>query len=126
MALRRARRDVEECLDISRVLDRSDTLFSSQLLLARIDAAEGKIVGAVQRLGQLQEHITGDIQLAEVHYWLWKIADGGAETDNREENRSTALRLYTKMYKLIRKPDYRRRIDELTATATPENGNAPE
>jgi hypothetical protein len=128
------------------VLKKFDTLFSSQVLLARIDAAEGKGEVAVGRLSQIREHITDEGQLAEVHYWLWKLVpalpssptllqDGTANSSviekgmQAEQHRLQALRLYQALLARISKHEYVMRIEEIMASApafTPENRNATE
>jgi tetratricopeptide (TPR) repeat protein len=141
MCLRAAREHAEECLAISRELSKPDTLFISQVLLARIEAAEGRGDVALQRLYTMLQEATDDEQRAELHYWLWKllllppllqgrVGEGStadavqpAETPSQsppeaggeagEEHRLEALRLYQHLLAKTPKHDYRKRIEEL-------------
>jgi tetratricopeptide (TPR) repeat protein len=109
ISLRTAREAAEESLLISRELSKPDTLFSSQVLLARIDVAESRADVASQRLNALLEETTDDNQCAELHYWLWKIDGSSKHSDHQAE----ALRLYQVL--LVKTPNhgYRKRIEEL-------------
>ncbi len=123
ISLRTAREDAEECVAISTELQKPDTLFSGNVLLARLDAAEGRRDGAMQRLnGMLHDAAEptpsgenaedpsegGDEEHAELHYWLWKLA-----LDPGVEHRAEALRLYEQLLAKTPKYDYRKRIEEL-------------
>ncbi|MCB9216842.1 MAG: tetratricopeptide repeat protein [Candidatus Kapaibacterium sp.] len=123
LSLRTARERAEECLSISRELSKPDTLSSSQILLGRIDAAEGDRDAAVHRLNVLLDEAGDREQQAELHYWLWKLT--ATDTDHRVES----LRLYQSLIEQTPTHAYGQRIDQLTTTpesTTPEADDATE
>jgi serine/threonine protein kinase/tetratricopeptide (TPR) repeat protein len=107
MSLRAAGEAAAESQSIAQELSKPDTLFSSQVLLARIKAAGGGTDVAMQRLYGLLEEATDDDQRAELRYWLWKL---GAVS-----HAATALGLYKTLYANTPKHEYKKRIDELRA-----------
>lgn len=110
IALQDARRNADECLAISREIARPDTIFRSRLLLARIEAAEGDREVAVRCLYDMLEEAADDEQRAELHYWLWKLADAN------DEDRREALIRYERLVEKAPKHVYRQRIEELNGT----------
>jgi len=107
--LRRARELAEECLAISEELSKPDTLFSSEILLARITGAEGHPDVAAGRLLELLPNVDDDDLQAELHYRLWKLGAGGDDHGGR------ALQLYRRLFERTPNDDYRRRIEELAS-----------
>lgn len=103
-----ARQDAQECLDLSRSISKPDTEFGSQVLLARITAAEGEVAAALQTLEQLLSTLADDAEKADVHYWLWKMDKNGSK-----HHRDEALHLYQKLYQDTRTQQYRQRMEEL-------------
>jgi tetratricopeptide (TPR) repeat protein len=156
MSLQAARESAEECVAISEELSKPDALFSSRVLHARIEAAEGGRDVAVQRLQQMLEKATDDEQRAELHFWLCKLLlpplhkgrvgvgstadavqdaetpsqsppEAGGEEGKEEVHRTEALRLYRQLVKRTPKHEYKQRIEELTAdTSTPGATDAAE
>jgi tetratricopeptide (TPR) repeat protein len=121
VSLAYARKCAEECLAISREASKHDTLFDSQLFLARIDAAEGNTEIALPRLSRMLEEAGNDAQLADVHYRLFKLD----RSPKRRDHRAEALLLYRTLVEKEPMTEFHRRIAELTATAT-EASDAPE
>jgi tetratricopeptide (TPR) repeat protein len=115
-----AREDAEECRVISEELSKPDTLFSSNILLAQLDAAEGDRDRADERLRAMLDDAAGDDPRAELHYWLWKL--NVAEGDHQAE----AVSLYQMLLEKTPKHDYRKRIEELTAPTSMEASDATE
>ncbi len=136
MSLRVAREQAEECVSISEELSKADTLFNGRILLARIEAAEGRRDVALQRLTGLLEEATTPTpaledsghpseermgQCAELHYRLWKLSATDAD------HRSEAEQLYAALFERIPKHDYRVKLEELRAarsTPSPEADDA--
>jgi len=127
MSLRVARASAEECISISDQLGKPDTQLHARLLLARVDAAEGRIDVAAQQLGALLAEATNDEQRVWLHFWLWRIGYRVQGAEETELHRREALRLCTDLYGKISGHAYHQIIDELTANATPtEASDAPE
>jgi tetratricopeptide (TPR) repeat protein len=126
-----AREDAEECIQISEELFKPDTLFPSHILLARIDAAEGNVALATQKLEAMLAETTEEEQIADLHYWLWKIGDGNRVPgpgvrdsdagDSLPGPRSPdpVLTMYEKLYSRIPKFEFRKRIAELKGERIP-------
>jgi hypothetical protein len=89
-------------------------------VLARIEAAEGDVGGAVEQLGAMLAEATDDDQQAELHYWLWKFGLRTQDSGLREENRGEALRLYGELYERVPKYEFKKRIDELSNSTDSE------
>jgi hypothetical protein len=66
VCLQRAREAAEECVAISRELSKAGTLFSSQVLLARIIAADGSTDSALESLGAMLSAAEDKEQHAEL------------------------------------------------------------
>lgn len=109
MSIHCARATAEECGAISEDLHTTGTLLRVRILLARIEAVEGRTDNALQQLTDLLVEATDDEQCAQLHYWLWKTGGG-------EESRDTALRLYRALFEKIPNHDYTQRINELAAS----------
>jgi tetratricopeptide (TPR) repeat protein len=120
VCLQRARACAEECVTISEELQKPDTLFGGRVLLARIEAVEGRVDVAVEQLGAMLSEASEDEQRAELHYWLWKI-EGSAD------GRAEVLLLYTGLFEKTPKHDYQQRIAELSGTtnSTPSTADMP-
>jgi tetratricopeptide (TPR) repeat protein len=118
ISLRMVREDAEECLAISKEISNPETLFISNLILARLNAAEGDTQGATKRLRAMLAEAGDDEQRVELHYWLWKLIGG--------DHRTEALQLYRILAEKTPKHEYSKRIEELTATPSTEATNAPE
>jgi tetratricopeptide (TPR) repeat protein len=134
-SLRHARECAVECLAISRETSKQDTLFDSQIFLARIDAAQGERDFALKRLSMMLDEVNEEEQRAELHYRFWKISlsrplfageEGVAYRSGVRSHRTEALRLFRELLTRLPKHVYRKRIDELTAMTPTENSNAPE
>jgi tetratricopeptide (TPR) repeat protein len=128
LALQIAGESVRECAEIAMQLQRPDKLFESQLLLARFDAAEGRLDVALQGLTAMLNDAANDQQSAELHYWLWRISRAAEKEGRIEEievHRVEALQLYEALYVKTPMDNYRTRIEELRAAAsTSETTNA--
>jgi tetratricopeptide (TPR) repeat protein len=130
-ALLEARANAEECVRISGEISRPDTLFSARVLLSRIDAAEGNTALAAEKLEAMLAEATEEEQIADLHYWLWKIGGGdrvpGTGTrdsdagDSLPGSRSPdpVLTMYEKLYARIPKFEFRKRIAELRGERVP-------
>ncbi|MCB9216846.1 MAG: tetratricopeptide repeat protein [Ignavibacteria bacterium] len=105
--LRAVRTQAGECLEISRELSMPETIFSAEIALARLAAAEGSPEAGVNRLNEMLSGVTDDEQRSELHYWIWKLDPNGTD------HRSQALDLYRSLFAGIPKYIYRVRIDEL-------------
>ncbi len=103
-----ARQDAQECLVLSRSISKPDTEVISQVLLARITAAEGEVGTALQTLEQLLSTLTDDAEKADVHYWIWKIDNNGSQ-----HHRDQALILYQNLYQNTHTQEYRERVEKL-------------
>ncbi len=115
-----ARKYAAECVAISTEIQQLDTVYSGQMLLARIAVAEGDAAGATASLQRIVAQASDDEQQAELHYLLWKLA--AADSDHRLE----ALRRYEALLESSPKPAYRDRIDELSTTPPTEQHDAPQ
>ncbi len=106
--LEQAREIATESIAISEELAKPDTLFTAKLLLARIDAGEGSPDTARARLRRMLQRTNDDVESAEAHYWLWKLA-----LDRDVDHRASAERLFADL--LARGPhaEVRRRLEEL-------------
>ncbi len=113
LALQCARRDAEECLAISTHLHKPDTQFASQLLLARVESAEGSVGDGLRRLEELLEQVSDDAERADLNYWQWRLSS------DREANRSEAMRLYQQLFEKAPKHVYRTRLAEMGAAIEP-------
>jgi tetratricopeptide (TPR) repeat protein len=140
-SLREARENAEECVRISQEIGKPDTLFSGRVLLARIDAAEGNVAQAAEKLEAMLAEATDEEQIADLYYWLWKIDPGLSFPRTRESrpqdsdwpdldsrvrgndiegtHRSEALRLYESLYSRIPKFEFVKRIAELKGEHVP-------
>ncbi len=115
MSLRQARAHAEECVSTSGEIAKPDMLFSGQVLLARIEAADGDHGTAEQRLGELLKQAEDNEQRAELHYWLWRLGDRRQDVGGRGEHGGEALRLYRALFEKAPKYEYKQRIEELQA-----------
>ncbi len=120
LSLHAAREIAEESLAISRELSKGDALLSSQVVLARITAAEGDVEQARQQLATLIDEVNDREHRAELYYRLWKLRSTDAN------HRAEALRLYQSLIEHTSKQEYRTRIHELTASTTPEAADSAE
>jgi tetratricopeptide (TPR) repeat protein len=108
-----ARAHAEECLKISTEISKSETLFSSQLVLARITAAEGMVAEAIDQMEQMLDEESEDQHRAELHYWLSTLA----EAATAQEHRQQALALYRRLYEQVPIHEVNKRILELESEA---------
>ncbi len=106
-ARNRARAFAEECDEIASEFDNSRFHNQSQLLLARIDDADGRTKQAGERMKALLPEVTNPVQLAECYYWLWTF------DKEDEHHRTTALRLYTDLSDVSQTREVQKRIEEL-------------
>ncbi len=113
--LQKARDNAEECIRLSQDLSKPDTVFESQILLARIDHAEGRVARAVERLEALASEADDEEQLAETHYWLWKSQD----SESGRTHAIHATSLLEKLHLSTGKFEYRKRIAELRGERVP-------
>jgi len=107
IAVDHARTCTEECIAISDDLSKPDTMFDGRVHLARIEAAEGRIDVASQRLYEMLENAADDAQRAELHYRLWKLDERG--------HAAQAVALYKALYAATPNHEHLKRIEELTA-----------
>jgi tetratricopeptide (TPR) repeat protein len=138
--LAEARENAKECVRISEEIGKPDTIFSGCILLARIDAAEGNTALATETLEALLAEATDEEQLADLHYWLWKIGGGdrGPGSVIRGENDAApgprspepgprhaeeALRQYEALYSRIPKFEFVKRIAELKGERIPQSAD---
>jgi tetratricopeptide (TPR) repeat protein len=112
VCLDRARDRASECLQISSELRKPDTLFSSRVLLARIDAATGKRTAAIEALLKLLEDVEGHAQRAEI---LYRLSEIDSSASARQQHAEKALALYTELWSKTPNHEFRERIDELNA-----------
>ncbi len=105
--LARARAYVEESLEMSREINKLDTVVLATNLLARIDMEEGKRDAAADRLRAMLD-IDGDEYRAEIHYTLFDMGF-------IEPHRTEALQLYRELSKHVPKPEFLARIERLSA-----------
>ncbi len=110
--LREARENSSECIRISEVIGRQTTFFSGRVVLARIDAAEGNIPLANKQLEAMLAEATDEEQIADLHYWLWKISE-------MDSNHQEALTRYSVLYERIPKFEFVKRIAELKGERIP-------
>jgi len=115
MSVQRARECAEECVAISEELHNPNMLFNANVLLARIEAAEGRTDVAVHRLTRMLDEAAEDEQRAELHYRMWRAEDGGRRTEEWEAHRDEAVRLYTELSEKTPMHAYHQRIEELKA-----------
>jgi tetratricopeptide (TPR) repeat protein len=107
MCLRYARECAEESIAICDELSIPDILFNARVLLARIDAAEGRRDVASQRLRTMLEDASNDAQRADLHYQLWKLGESNHAVPS--------LALYQSLYAATPNHEYHKRIEELRA-----------
>ncbi len=107
-----ARGYIEECLAISLRLSNDSLLFAPTVLIARIDAAEGNTTLATEKLEAMLTEVTDEEQIADLHYWLWKIA-------RRDPNKREALTRHTELYDRVPRFEFRKRIAELKGERIP-------
>jgi tetratricopeptide (TPR) repeat protein len=115
-----ARKNAAECLDLSEEFKLLDNIYLSQVLLARCDAADGENDLAIKKLQAMLSGTKDEEQIADLHYWLWKIA---SENNHKAE----ALSRYESLWTRIPKFEFAKRIAELREEPIPrevdENGN---
>jgi tetratricopeptide (TPR) repeat protein len=81
---------------------------TAALVLARIDAAAGNIDAAREECERLLTTAVDDGELAEPHYWLWKL-----EIDAAIDHRAEAERHFAELYRRIPRHEYRLKLEEL-------------
>jgi hypothetical protein len=142
-----ARQSAEECMRISEELGKPDTLFSSRILPARCDAAEGNVALATEKLEAMLAKATDEEQIADLHYWLWKIEEQnlvavtfksrsrseetpGEQNDIHRDLKVTATNHgdaavagYTALYSKSPKFEFRKRIAELKGERIPKSAD---
>jgi hypothetical protein len=106
-------------MHLSKEISKPDTLFPSRVLLARIDAAEGNIALATEKLEAMLAEATGEEQIADLHYWLWKISSGDRDPGSRHAQE--ALQRYEALYSRIPKFEFRKRTAELRGERVPKS-----
>lgn len=111
---REARENAVESLRIREELQNPDTIFSGSVLLACIDAAEGHVTLAIEKLEAMLAEATDEERIADLHYWLWNIEGSAVGTHHAE-----ALTRYTSLYSRIQKFEFRKRIAELKGERIP-------
>jgi tetratricopeptide (TPR) repeat protein len=117
-ALLEARENAEEGLRISEELSKPDTIYLGRVLLARIDAAEGNVALATEKLEAILAETTDEEQIAELHYWLWKI-----NPDSGTRSPEPVLAMYVKLYSGIPKFQFVKRIAELKGERVPRSAD---
>ncbi|MDP4198916.1 MAG: tetratricopeptide repeat protein [Bacteroidota bacterium] len=114
--LQAARSLAEESVSISQQVAKQDALFLASILLARIDAAEGNLPTALKTLEIMLSKTTDGEQIADLHYWLWKM---GSERPVRSTHHDDALARYESLYLRIPKFEFLRRIADLRGQRIP-------
>ena len=136
--LREARENAEECLRISRELEKPGTTFLSQILLARISAMEEDLNHGIAAIESMFAETTDEEQIAELHYWLWSVStssvqrqdEGSLETGagpRREfiaQHGTAALDRYTSLFSNTPRFEFRKRIAELQGEPVPESADS--
>lgn len=102
---------VVEGIALARHVGRRLARFRGELLLARIEHADGRSDEAVQRLQTLLDDATTDAEKAAVHYGLWSMDDGLMHGRR-------ALDLYRVLAVRTPNVEYRRRLRELQQAAS--------
>ncbi len=97
-------------------MSNGDLVFSAELLLIRIDSAEGDRERALQKLQEMLAEAADEEQMAELHYWLWKI---GEETEHKNEAQSR----YESLWQRIPKFEFLKRIAELRGEPIPHSAD---
>jgi tetratricopeptide (TPR) repeat protein len=116
--LRDARRLLADAIRHARTIDSDAALSAGTILLARIDAAEGKVERACSRLEELLAEDLAAEQCADLHYWLWRFGRSTGEDDEyAHEHAAEALRRYSELPLVAGSRERRLRIEELTAAA---------
>ena len=106
---------VEKMLAISREIEKGDTIFNARVLRARIVEAEGRGEAACTELQSMLTNVEDEpLQLAVLHYWLWKYT---AEPSASEEHRGEAARLYRVLFDERPYDKYRRTLRELESAS---------
>jgi tetratricopeptide (TPR) repeat protein len=118
LSLEEARRQAEECAEISSRLRHSNALWATRLLIARIDAAEGDPDAAIRKLHTLLGESADDDLRAELYYYLWSIHSSYhpvsiGDQGSAELYRTEALRLFEDLFEKTPYENYRQRIEEL-------------
>ncbi len=103
-----ARENAEECKRISAELQKPDTLRTSTVVLARLDAEEGNADAARAGLTELMSRARSESDRANCHYWLWKL-----ELDPDVDHRGEAERLYHASMETNPDDHSRQRLEEL-------------
>lgn len=111
--LEQAREYVAEALQIGEGMSSADTLFIGQVLLARIDAAEGHITIATGKLEAMLAETSDEEQTADLHYWIWKISAAAS-------HRNEAITLLASIFERIPTFEFRKRLAELRGEPEPQ------
>jgi tetratricopeptide (TPR) repeat protein len=114
--LKNARERATEIITISEHNSKKEVFFHANILLARIDAAEGNNALATEKLESMLDGTTNEEQIADLHYWLWKI---GEESNHKCE----ALDRYESLWERIQKFEFRKRIAELKGERIPKSAD---
>lgn len=105
--LTEARSVQREAMQIAKAIENKELEFHSDLLMAQVEAAEGMIAPARQRLHHLLKlHPEADEQ-AEICYFIHQI-------EGSEKHREKSLKLFQKLFSETPKFIYKKRIDDLT------------
>ena len=119
VSLQRARKSAEESLTISRAISKPDTIHVARIVLARIDAVEGKSEQAIRDLMEMLESADSDSHRAELHYRVWKIASAHGDVTleatsvTPDEHRLQSLQIYHKLLESSPTYETRVRIEEM-------------
>jgi tetratricopeptide (TPR) repeat protein len=103
-----ARENSEECKRISTELQKPDTLRTSTVLLAQLDAQDGNAESARDGLLDLLAVARNESDTANCHYWLWKL-----ELDPEVDHRGEAERIYSALMESDPDDDSKQRLEEL-------------
>ncbi len=80
-------------------------IFKGKVLSVKIAFALGK-EDAPYRLEEMLQQTEDDMEVATLHYELWKMT-------RNDEHRQTALKLYQTLYKTTPNIDYKTRMEEM-------------
>jgi tetratricopeptide (TPR) repeat protein len=118
---------IDECIAIAGELSNAAMVFAANVALARLDAVDGHVDQAVERLRGMFDEQVDDPRRAELHYWLWRTppqptplekrrAGEGFQGEERSEyHRAEAERIYTELLASTPTHEYKQRLEELQA-----------
>ncbi len=109
----------QESFEIATEIERSEIIFKSELLSAKIDFANHRHLSGVEKMVGMLSKESQELRMVDLHYELWKMKTSPDLTDlqlaaGAEEHRQQALALYQTLYAKTPKYAYKQRIMELS------------